>query len=213
MLRPILTDLEGTTSSIAFVKEVLFPYARAHLREFLASHPAVRAELARHYQVDDVTAAVDAAMAADSKETRLKQLQGLIWADGYQRGELAAHFYGDAVAALRAWHAAGHSLHVYSSGSVQAQHLFFRHSVAGDLEPLITGWFDTEIGGKRDPDSYRRIAAVVGAAPLFLSDVVAELDAARAAGCDTVLVDRRQDYPEPRTCDHPRVESFAAIDP
>jgi enolase-phosphatase E1 len=107
---------------------------------------------------------------------------------------------------------------VYSSGSIPAQRLFFGHSDAGDLTPLFSGWFDTEIGGKRDPDSYRKIAEAIGITPpdiLFLSDVVEELDAAREAGLATVLVDRRDDYPLPRTGDathgHVRVESFADI--
>ena len=154
----------------------------------------------------------------DRKHTALKALQGMIWANGYGNADFTAHVYPDAVPALRAWHADGLSLHVYSSGSVPAQRLFFGHSDAGDLTGLFSSWFDTEVGGKREAESYRRIAAAIGQPAgeiLFLSDVVEELDAAREAGLETVLVDRIEDYPQPRTGDaangHRRVESFAGI--
>jgi enolase-phosphatase E1 len=144
----------------------------------------------------------------------------MIWAEGYQEEEYKAHVYPDAAQALRSWHAAGHPLAVYSSGSVAAQKLLFGHSSEGDLSPLFSAWFDTAVGGKREAGSYRGIARSLGRDPgqvLFLSDVVEELDAAREAGMRTVLVDRRSDYPQPRTGDathgHPRVESFADIDP
>ena len=227
-MRVILTDIEGTTSSISFVKNVLFPYARAALPAFVREHgqePAVRRWLDAA-AVDAGGICQDAVLVetlqgwidADRKHTALKALQGLIWQQGYQDGDYAAHMYPDAPDALRAWHAAGHPLYVYSSGSVPAQQLFFGHSDAGDLGPLISGWFDTEIGGKREAGSYVRIAEQVGIEPselLFLSDVVEELDAARAAGLRTVLVDRREDYPQPREGEaahgHPRVGSFADI--
>jgi enolase-phosphatase E1 len=227
--RAILIDLEGTTSSISFVKEVLFPYARRALPGFVAERgrdPDVRRWL--DAVAAETGARGDAAVAEilerwideDRKHTALKALQGMMWRAGYERGDFRAHFYDDAVAGLRAWRAAGHDLHVYSSGSVPAQKLFLRHSAAGDLAPLISGWFDTEIGGKREPDSYRRIADRIGRAPadiLFLSDSVEELDAARDAGLPTWLLDRRQDYPQARTGaathDHRRAESFAEIDP
>ena len=228
MTRAILTDIEGTTSSISFVKDVLFPYARRALPGFVKAHgsePAVRKWL-------DAVAAENGAMCNDGmivevlqgwidqdrKHTALKALQGMIWANGYGNADFTAHVYPDAVPALRTWHAAGLPLYVYSSGSVPAQRLFFGHSDAGDLTGLISGWFDTEVGGKRDADSYRRITASIGRPAgeiLFLSDVVEELDAARTAGLDTVLVDRIEDYPQPRTGDaangHRRVESFAEI--
>jgi len=127
---------------------------------------------------------------------------------------------GSSATALRAWHDAGIRLAVFSSGSVAAQKLLFGHSDAGDLSSLFSAFFDTEVGHKRDPESYRRIAAALGQAPhevLFLSDIVEELDAAREAGMPTLLLDRREDYPQPRrdtaAAGHPRVESFAEIDP
>jgi enolase-phosphatase E1 len=144
----------------------------------------------------------------------------MIWADGYRSTDFTAHIYPDAAEALRQWHATGLPLYVYSSGSVPAQRLFFGHSDAGDLSGLFSGWFDTEIGGKREADSYRRIAESIGlpaADILFLSDVVAELDAAREAGMATVLIDRIEDYPQPRNVEqsngHRRLESFSAIMP
>lgn len=229
-IRAVLTDIEGTTSSISFVKDVLFPYARRELPRFVRERgdaPQVRrwldAVAAEHGALcsdDMIVEVLQGWIDADRKHTALKALQGMLWKDGYASGDFSAHVYPDAVERLRAWHAAGLPLYVYSSGSVPAQKLFFGHSDAGDLAPLVSGWFDTETGGKREPESYRRIAAATGFPPpdiLFLSDVVEELDAAREAGLATVLVDRREDYPEPREGDathgHRRVESFAGIDP
>src|SRR5690606_6467941 len=126
------------------------------------------------------------------------------WAAGYRGGDFAAPLYPDVAPALRGWHAAGHPLAVYSSGSVPAQKLLFANTDAGDLTPLFRDYFDTEIGHKRDADSYRLIADRLDRSPgdiLFLSDVVAELDAAREAGMRTALLDRREDYPQPRTDD------------
>lgn len=230
MARVILTDIEGTTSSISFVKDVLFPYARRALPGFVRAHgnepgvrkwlDAVAAENGGVCRDDMVVEVLQGWIDQDRKHTALKALQGMIWSAGYRDADFTAHIYPDAADALRGWHAAGLPLYVYSSGSVPAQRLFFGHSDAGDLTPLFSGWFDTEVGGKREADSYRRIADAIGVPPgeiLFLSDVVEELDAAREAGLATVLVDRRDDYPAARTGDaaagHERVESFAAITP
>ena len=225
----ILTDIEGTTSSISFVKDVLFPYARRALPGFVAARgeePEVRAWLDAVGEetgaADDaaIVATLQAWIDADRKHTALKALQGMIWADGYRDADFTAHIYPDAAEALQRWHAAGERMAVYSSGSVPAQKLFFGHSDAGDLTGLFSAWFDTEIGGKREASSYTRIAEALQVAPaelLFLSDVVAELDAAREAGLGTVLVDRLDDYPVPRDATaangHPRVTRFDAIDP
>lgn len=230
--RAVLTDIEGTTSSIAFVKDTLFPYARRALPAFIASRggePEVRkwlgvvaAELGGAPDDAALVATLQQWIDEDRKHTALKALQGLIWATGFRERAFTAHMYPDAVQALRAWHAAGLPLYVYSSGSVAAQQLLFGFSDAGDLTPLISGWFDTEVGGKREAQSYQTIAAraaaqsgVPAGALLFLSDVVAELDAARAAGLATALLDRREDYPTPRTGEttngHLRVESFREL--
>lgn len=226
----ILTDIEGTTGSISFVRDVLFPYARAALPGFVRARgdePKVRALLdqvaTEHGAMCDDSMIVETLQGwidQDRKHTVLKALQGMIWEDGYRDGDFTAHIYPDVAPALQAWHAAGHALAVYSSGSVPAQKLFFGHSDAGDLLPLFDHFFDTEVGHKRDADSYRLIADRLGRSPgdiVFLSDVIAELDAARKAGMRTVLLDRREDYPEPRRGEaangHARVESFAEIDP
>ncbi|GHD69790.1 enolase-phosphatase E1 [Luteimonas padinae] len=230
MTTTILTDIEGTTGSISFVREVLFPYARRELPRFVRERghePDVRRWLdqvaTEHGAMCDDAVIVEVLQGwidEDRKHTALKALQGMIWADGYRRADFTAHVYPDAVAALRRWHADGHRLAVYSSGSVPAQRMFFGHSDAGDMLPLFEAFFDTEVGGKREAASYARIASELGADPgaiLFLSDVVAELDAAREAGMRTVLVDRLEDYPQPRSaaeCNgHARVDSFDAIDP
>lgn len=226
----ILTDIEGTTSSISFVKDVLFPYARRALPGFVATHgrePDVRRWLdvvaTEHGAICDDAVIVETLQGwidTDRKHTALKALQGLIWRAGYTNADFTAHIYPDAADALRRWHAAGERMAVYSSGSVPAQKLFFGYSDAGDLTGLFSGWFDTEMGGKREAASYTRIAEALQVAPtelLFLSDVVAELDAAREAGLGTVLVDRLQDYPTPRDAQaangHPRVTGFEQIDP
>lgn len=226
----ILTDIEGTTGSISFVKDVLFPYARAALPGFVSDHghePEVRAlldevgmELGAPCDDGVIVETLQGWIDTDRKHTSLKTLQGLIWQAGYRDGEFTAHIYPDVAPKLREWHQAKHRLAVYSSGSVPAQKLFFSHSDAGDLLPLFSAYFDTRVGHKREADSYRRISEELGLPAkdiLFLSDVVEELDAARETGMRTVLLDRRQDYPEPRTGDaangHRRVESFAEIVP
>jgi len=232
MNKAIVTDIEGTTSSISFVKDVLFPYARKALPAFVAERGGelevrhwldkVREEIGEP-EADDarVVATLQAWIDADRKHTALKALQGMVWDAGYADSAFQAHVYPDAPAALRRWHAAGHPLHVYSSGSVPAQRLLFAHTTAGDLAPLFSGWFDTRTGGKREVASYRRILEEIQRGPggaVFLSDVVEELDAARDAGFDTVLVDRIEDYPTPRTEEmdthgHRRVTSFDGLEP
>ena len=189
-VRAIVTDIEGTTSSIAFVHEVLFPYARARLDRFVAAHPAEAAPVLS--EVGDV-ATLHRWMDEDRKATPLKTLQGLIWRQGYLAGELKGHVYPDAVEGLRRWRAQGLTLAVYSSGSEEAQKLLFGHSVAGDLSPLFSDWFDTRVGAKAEAASYAAIAAALGLAPaaiLFLSDLAPEVAAARAAGLQTVRLVR-----------------------
>lgn len=198
MTQAILTDIEGTTSSIAFVHETLFPYARRRMADFLQAHadePAVRE------QIDAVSAQAGGGLClemvvqtlqdwidADKKATPLKTLQGMIWREGYASGELQGHVYPDAEAALRTWHARGLKLYVYSSGSVEAQKLIFGHTEYGDLTGLFSGYYDTRVGHKRESAAYEAIAADIGmpaSEMLFLSDVAAELDAAAAAGMQT----------------------------
>ena len=230
MTRAILTDIEGTTSSISFVRDVLFPYARRALPGFVREHgrqPQVRAwldqvavEAGGLCQDEMIVETLQGWIDQDRKHTALKALQGMVWEAGYRDGDFTAPLYPDVAPMLRAWHEAGHRLAVYSSGSVPAQKLLFSHTEAGDLAPLFVGFFDTEVGGKREAGSYRAIADALGVLPkdvLFLSDVVAELDAAREAGMRTALVDRREDYPEPRLGEaahgHVRIERFDQVDP
>lgn len=222
MIKAIVTDIEGTTSSLSFVKDVLFPYARQHLPDFVRQHQAnteVQALLDDARQIagaglslDDLIAQFIAWIDQDQKITPLKSLQGLIWQNGYRQGAFTGHVYADAVAQLQAWHDQGYALYAYSSGSVQAQKLLFGYSDAGDLTPLFSGYFDTHIGGKREADSYQRIAeqlALPVETIMFLSDIREELDAAAAAGMNTVWLVRDQaiDLQAP----HTQVASFSAI--
>ena len=152
-------------------------------------------------------------MDEDRKSTGLKAVQGLLWEEGYRSGALRAHVFADVPAAFARWRAAGLAIYVFSSGSVLAQRLLFAHSEAGDLSGLLDGHFDTTTGPKREPAAYRAIAREIGLAPeavLFLSDVPAELDAARAAGMRTGLLERPGNVPAPGA-DHPRHASFADI--
>lgn len=222
-IKAILTDIEGTTSAVSFVFDVLFPFARQHLPEYVRTHaaqPAVIAQLEAvraesgetSADVERVIAILLEWIAADRKATPLKALQGMVWEQGYQAGTLKGHVYPDAVEALRAWHAAGYALNVYSSGSIQAQKLIFGCSEAGDLTPLFSAYFDTTSGGKREAASYARIAEALGlpaSQVLFLSDIVEELDAAHAVGMATCGVAREGG----ELAGHRTVSSFAAIDP
>jgi enolase-phosphatase E1 len=195
-VRAILTDIEGTTSSIDFVTRTLFPYARAALPAYVAAHAEAAKPLldeVRAAEPGDPVATLQRWIDEDRKATPLKTLQGWIWAQGYAAGAFKGHVYRDAAEALRRWHGAGYRLYVYSSGSVEAQKLIFSHSDQGDLSPLFSGWFDTTSGPKREAASYVRIVQAIGEpadAVLFLSDVQAERDAAAATGLRTLLIDR-----------------------
>jgi enolase-phosphatase E1 len=221
----VLLDIEGTTTPIAFVLETLFPYARRALEpfvrdridrpEFAAIVPSLRRDwrndLARgesppewpEHASDQQQIAAIAGYAAwlmdrDRKAFGLKELQGLIWERGYQEGALRGEVFPDVPEALRRWHASGVTIAIYSSGSALAQQLLFRSTPFGDLTPYLDAYFDTSVGAKRDPESYRRIAARLGKAPqrmLFLSDAPQELEAARAAGCRAVLCVRPGNAP------------------
>jgi enolase-phosphatase E1 len=186
-VKAVLLDIEGTTTPIAFVTGVLFPFARRHLRSYLAQRTADAATL------DAAVASLERLMDDDSKATELKELQGRIWEEGYRRGELVAEVFPDVPRALARWREQEIPVGIFSSGSVHAQQLLFRHTTAGDLTPFLRWYFDTHIGPKRDPESYRRIAGEIGhpaGAMLFVSDVSAELDAARDAGMQVRLAVR-----------------------
>jgi enolase-phosphatase E1 len=229
-LSAILTDIEGTTTSIAFVYDVLFPYAaarlertcgqpdpgRSELREALAQ---LRSEHAQETAADPPPPFGDGSpyarwlMERDRKSTGLKLLQGLIWDEGYAQGEIRGHVYPDVPPALKAWRDQGRRLRVFSSGSVHAQKLLFGHTDHGDLTPYFEGFHDTRTGPKQDPAAYTAIAAAFALPPgeiLFLSDVTPELDAASQAGYRTGLLVRPGNRPaEPGM--HPVYGNFGEI--
>ena len=224
MIRAIVTDIEGTTSDIRFVHNVLFPYARERLPAFLNAQQYIepvktildnlREEIA---QPDATTAdLLDALLQfidEDRKSTPLKALQGIIWRDGYVNGDFTGHLYPDVLPALEKWKAEGIDLYVYSSGSVAAQKLLFGYSDEGDITHLFSGYFDTLVGAKREVQSYRNIAEQLGVPPvqiLFLSDIHQELDAAEQAGLRTVQLIRGDDD---AASHHHQVSSFDHIKP
>jgi enolase-phosphatase E1 len=222
VIRAILTDIEGTTTSLRFVHDVLFPYAREHLAGFVRRNAAdpevaqqlevVRKTASAALDLDDVIAQLIAWIDEDRKVTPLKALQGLLWRAGYEDGAFTGHVYADAVRQLRSWHARGIALYVFSSGSVQAQQLLFAYSDAGDLRPLFSGYYDTRTGDKRERGAYAAIARDIGIAPgeiLFLSDIREELDAARGAGMQTAWLVRDSD-PDPAAT-HRQVRDFTGL--
>jgi enolase-phosphatase E1 len=225
----VLLDIEGTTTPIAFVHDVLFPFARAHLAGWLIAHhgsadyDSVMRQLAAEHEEDerrhltpppwpaaerDSTARLSAyvvwLMDQDRKSPALKRLQGLIWEGGYQSGALRGEVYPDVPVAMRRWRGAGIRIAIYSSGSELAQRRLFASVTGGDLTPLIDGFFDTAIGAKTEAASYTRIAAALGVPPrgmCFISDAVPEVTAAREAGCQVLCCDRAADRPPRRRAD------------
>jgi len=222
MIQAIVTDIEGTTSSLSFVKEVLFPYARTHIANFIREHahePAIADILENARQLsgaqldnEQLIQQFQNWIERDEKITPLKTLQGLIWENGYQRGDFTGHVYADAVEQLQSFKQQGLNLYVYSSGSIHAQKLLFAHSDFGDLTTLFSGYFDTTTGGKKETTSYARIATAIAlpaANILFLSDIVEELDAAAQAGFQTYWLVRG--HTPDVSASHRQIGSFAEI--
>jgi enolase-phosphatase E1 len=224
MIRVILTDIEGTTSSISFVHEVLFPYAAEHMADFVREGHQSTLEISEQLDAVAEASGVDRGdidglievllewIRNDRKETPLKALQGMLWQKGYQEGAFKGHVYADAADYLQRWHDRGYRLFVYSSGSVKAQKLIFGFSEAGDLTPFFSGYFDTRVGGKKEPEAYRTILNELGVEAgtvLFLSDVEAELEAAESAGMKTVWLVRDGDRPN---TNRPVAAAFAEVD-
>lgn len=223
MIRAIVTDIEGTTSDIRFVHQVLFPYARERLGEFIRRHAndaevaaplaALRAEIAQPDADNELLiTTLYRFMDEDRKSTALKALQGIIWRSGYLNGDFQGHLYPEVAEQLAAWQQQGLKLYVYSSGSVEAQKLLFGYSDAGDLQPLFSGYFDTHVGAKRESHSYQNIAKAIALEPtelLFLSDIHQELDAARLAGWHTCQLIR--DAADPQS-QHRQVNRFDHIE-
>lgn len=221
-VKAVVTDIEGTTSDIYFVHRVLFPYSKEHLPEFVRVHwddsdikPYLRqiAEAAGGESQQQVLEQLFDWVDRDVKETALKVLQGKIWLDAFRAGVFKSHIYPDAYEAIQGWAASGVPVYIYSSGSVDAQIGIFGHTELGDLSGSLRGYFDTEVGAKRESAAYQTISeriATPASDVLFLSDVVAELDAARSAGMLTCLLIR-----EARPTDageHPEVRSFKQLD-
>ncbi|GAA0478238.1 MULTISPECIES: acireductone synthase [Tatumella] len=224
MIRAIVTDIEGTTSDIRFVHQVLFPYARQHLDSWILRNieqPEVVQALdnlkSERGQPEADTASLISVlhrfMDEDRKSTALKALQGMIWREGYLNGSFTGHLYPDVVPALKRWQQQGLALYVYSSGSVPAQKLLFGYSDAGDITGLFSGYFDTRTGAKRETGSYQQIASQLGLEGqqlLFLSDIHQELDAAKQAGWHTLQLIRGE---ADSVSVHPQVSSFEQINP
>lgn len=243
--RGILLDIEGTTSSIRFVYDQMFPLVRRDLSRFLTANSSDTtviqaadqiardggfASLSHLCHEDEDSTAISTLkdrearqrlqneilrqMDADWKTTGLKQLQGLIWKSAFHSGELQAHLYPEVPACLRCWHRDGLVLRIYSSGSVSAQKLFFGHTSAGDLLPLLTGFDDTTTGPKKEAASYLAIAKKFGLVPtdiVFLSDSVDELHAAASAGMQVAWSCRPENPPAEASPDIPRFESFSEL--
>lgn len=221
MIKAIVTDVEGTTSSISFVKARLFPYAYDHMAEFIRGHAhevqvgalldEVRRVVGEPLELEALIKQLLRWIDEDQKITALKTLQGMIWEDGYKRGDFTGHVYEDAARNLRVWHESGIKLYVFSSGSVQAQRLLFRYSDFGDLTPLFSGYFDTTTGNKCDVEAYFNIADSIGLpgeSILFLSDIAGELDAARTAGMQTLQLIRDASV---NVSDHHPIPNFDQI--
>lgn len=226
MIKYILTDIEGTTTDIAFVHKVLFPYAYEKLPAYVRLHerdPLVaeiisevqQTMLTEKEQIADLEAVIEQLLdwiQEDRKHPALKRLQGLIWREGYETGGFKGHVYPDVVPQLQAWRAKSIGIGIYSSGSVAAQKLLFGYSEQGDLNHLFDHNFDTDVGHKKEADSYRNIAKEIHLPPaeiLFLSDVEAELDAAKAAGMHTIQLVREGTSP---TQKHATAKDFNEIE-
>ena len=231
----ILLDIEGTTSSISFVYDEMFPYVRDTLNSFLSENwgsPALQACLdliavdvdqdpktwlsgTPEEQQQTVAEAVLGMMDADVKATGLKDLQGIMWKSGFQTGQLVAHLFDDVAACIQAWNAKGLDVRIYSSGSIAAQKLFFNHSIAGDLLDQFSGHYDTTIGNKREAESYRKIGQKFDCDPgqiVFISDVVEELAAAKEAGLQTALSVRPGNKPVPEDHGFQAIKSFTELE-
>lgn len=236
--KALLLDIEGTTTPIDFVFETLFPYARCHLRDFVEAQ--LQSDQMRHdiemlfalneedrrdsslnpprltgqpgdATLDDVVAYLEWLMDRDSKATPLKSIQGRIWEDGYNSGDLRSDVFDDISRGFDRFRNAGISINIYSSGSVLAQKLLFKSTQYGDLTPFISRYFDTHIGGKKESGSYARISRECDIEPpemLFVSDIVDELDAAASAGFATRLCIRPGNHPQSNVAGHRIIHSF-----
>jgi len=235
MIRGILLDIEGTTTPIDFVHQTLFPFAQRRMTEFVeenllsltGENKSLKIEhkedYAEEFYVKEFDENTPASIAdylnflidEDRKSTALKSVQGKIWQAGYESGELKSEVFPDVPRAFKRWREQGKAIAIYSSGSVLAQKLIFRYSNCGDLTPFIADYFDTNVGGKKEAASYQKIATALNfpAAEIkFVSDVAAELDAAKAAGLKTVLAMREGNASLGGQTEHLTVKSFDEIE-
>ena len=231
-IKVILLDIEGTTTPIDFVHQTLFPYARERMIEFVRTNfDSLSDEISRlktehesdttyaspfdDRSPDSVAAYLCHLIDNDRKSTPLKSIQGKIWKSGYDEGEICSQVFDDVPPAFKRWKAAGKHIAIYSSGSIEAQKDLFKHTDHGDLTPFISAYFDTTIGGKKEMDSYSKIVDQLGVGPnnvLFVSDVVAELDAARSGGLRTTLSIREGNAVYRSESLHASVESLDDLD-
>ncbi len=230
-IKAILLDIEGTTTPIDFVHKTLFPYAKEKIGDYVrenferiqpetallrAEHDAETSysEAFDEVSPDSVSKYLRFLIDADRKSTPLKSLQGKIWQEGYETGQLLSEVFEDVPLAFERWKAAGKMIAIYSSGSVLAQQLLFRYTDHGDLTPYISGYFDTNVGGKREAGSYRKIAHELNLEPrdiLFISDAEAELEAASEAGMKTALAVRQRNAEPARRAACPQISTFDGV--
>lgn len=200
-IKAVLTDIEGTVSDISFVKDVLFPYSYERIDDFVEKHwkeigdirKATEKIVGKELTKEEFVKIMKEWIKKDEKITPLKELQGIIWEEGFKEGKLVSHIYEDALRKLKEWKKKGLPVYIYSSGSVKAQRLFFGHTTYGDLNYLFAGNFDTKIGNKKNPESYKRIAESLNLSPsdiLFLSDSKEEIEAAYKSGMNVIMVVR-----------------------
>ena len=241
MISHILLDIEGTTCPVSFVTETLFPYAKSELKSFLdrhkkdplinqlidnadnewihdnsedstrLRHQSEKRQQTKHLKIE---AYLQLLIKTDKKSTTLKDIQGKIWKEGYATGRISSELFEDAHENLKQWHKQGYRLSVYSSGSVEAQHLLYRYTNKGDIKNLFSYWFDTHIGNKKEPSSYTEIASVMDCKPqniLFISDNSDECDAARSAGLGT-LYSMRDGNPQQEPRNHPVISCLEEVE-
>lgn len=224
MVKAVLTDIEGTTTPISFVKDVLFPYSYEKIQDFVLKNKdnpqilkileEVKKIEGKDLSLEEIIDTLKKWIEEDRKITPLKEIQGIIWEEGYKSGKLQGFVYPDAYEKLKEWFESGMKIYVYSSGSVKAQKLLFSNTNFGDLNYLFSGYFDTNIGNKKDPTSYKKIAQSIGLNPdeiLFLSDNPDEITAAAHSGMKVVRLVRPKDADYIKEFPYPQVESFKQI--
>ncbi len=225
MIKAVLTDIEGTTSSISFVNDVLFPYAKEKIEEFVKENKdnievkkileEVKKIEGKDLTIDEIIKTLIKWKEEDKKITPLKEIQGLIWEKGYKKGELQGHIYEDSFKKLKKWNDEGIPVYVYSSGSVKAQKLLFSNTEFGDINYLFSGYFDTKVGSKKESSSYKKIAEEIRLKPeeiLFLSDNPEEIEAAAKAGMKVIRFARKGEFEIIPDFPFKQVRSFEEIE-